>query len=295
VYERDAPDVPLIIDVYHDRAHVFEYEREHSRSIAQQAEWFDACQAVIGRVLGMPAKHVVMKRRHRQREGQQHTKYDSSGEAFLVEEAGLKFWVNLRDYTDTGLFLDHRLTRGMVRAEAKGKRFLNLFAYTGSFTVYAAAGGAASTTTVDLSNTYLDWAQANLEANGLWDARRHRLIRSDIREFLVEHPPAPRDGRGAYDLAVVDPPTFSNSKSTETDWDVQVDHVPLLTRTAGLMSPGGVIYFSNNFRRFKLDEPALTEAVPGLVIREITHRTIPPEYRNQKIHRCWRLVVPGAE
>lgn len=284
VYEKDSPDVPLVIDRYEQRAHVFEYEREHSRTVAQQADWEDRCQRVISEVLEIPVEHVYMKMRARQRGLSQHEKLDESGETFAVSEGGLRFLVNLRDYTDTGLFLDHRLTRGMVRERAGGKRFLNLFCYTGSFSVYAAAGGASSTTSVDLSNTYLDWTRRNLELNGFRSSaeRVHRTVRSDIRAFLAEHP------RGAhYDLAVVDPPTFSNSKSTEDDWDVQRDHAALLSGVIGLMAPGGVIYFSNNFRRFKLDEGALG----GVEIREISRKTIPPEYRNERIHRCWMIRV----
>lgn len=284
VYEKDSPDVPLVVDRYEDRAHVFEYEREHSRTVAQQADWEDRCHQVIADVLQIPHKHVYMKMRARQRGLTQHEKLDESGETFVVHEGGLKFLVNLRDYTDTGLFLDHRLTRAMVREQSAGKRLLNLFCYTGSFSVYAADGGAVATTSVDLSNTYLDWTRRNLELNNFRSTadRVHRTVRSDIREFLAQHP------RGAhYDLAVVDPPTFSNSKSTDDDWDVQRDHVDLLNGVIDLMEPGGLIYFSNNFRRFKLDEASLR----GVEIREITKKTIPPEYRNERIHRCWTLRV----
>jgi len=284
VYEKDSPDVPLVIDRYEDRVHVFEYEREHSRTVAQQADWEDRCRDVIAEVLAVKPEYVYMKMRARQRGLTQHEKLDESGETFAVQEGGLRFLVNLRDYTDTGLFLDHRLTRAMVREQAAGKRFLNLFCYTGSFSVYAAAGGASSTTSVDLSNTYLDWTRRNLELNDFRSTgqRLHRTVKADIREFLAAHP------RGAhYDLAVVDPPTFSNSKSTESDWDVQRDHVDLLNGVIALMSPGGVIYFSNNFRRFKLDEASLHH----VEVREITKKTIPPEYRNDRIHRCWTLRV----
>ena len=169
----------------------------------------------------------------------------------MAHEGGLQFEVNLSDYLDTGLFLDHRITRGMVRELAAGKRFLNLFAYTGAFTVYAAAGGAASTVSVDLSNTYLDWAQRNLALNGL-AGPQHQFVRDDALGFLQS-----RGRRAAFDLAVVDPPTFSNSKRLEDFWDVQRDHVELLNRLAELMSPGGIVFFSTNFRRFKLAEAEL--------------------------------------
>jgi 23S rRNA G2069 N7-methylase RlmK/C1962 C5-methylase RlmI len=189
--------------------------------------------------------------------------------------------VNLSDYLDTGLFLDHRQTRAMVQAEAKGKRFLNLFGYTGSFTVYAAGGGAASTTTVDRSNTYLDWARENLRLNG-FESGPHRFVRSDSIEFLDACARLPGV---QFDLAVVDPPTFSNSKDEE-DWDVQRHHAELLTRLLELTSTGGRIYFSTNYRRFKLDEEALVAAS----IREISKQTVPPDFRNKRIHRCWTLT-----
>lgn len=288
VYERDCPDVPLIVDIYEHRVHIAEYEREHSRTLAQQADWWDQVRRVVSEVLAVPIQHVYTKEKRRQRGLTQHEKQDESGESFLVSENGLKFEVNLRDYVDTGLFLDHRLTRTMVKDQAKGKRFLNLFCYTGSFTVYAAAGGAKSAVSVDLSNTYLEWAERNLRHNNLW-GQQHTLIRDDVMSFLERHI-KPRPGTG-YDLAVVDPPTFSNSKSTEADWEVAQTHPEMLRHLIPLMEPGGVIYFSTNYRRFKLAEETLKEL--GVSWREISKQTVPPEYRNERIHRCWRLVVGG--
>lgn len=282
VYERDVVDVPLIIDLYEGRAHVAEYEREHSRSAAQQADWWDLMRRTIAREADISPAMVFTKEKHRQRGLTQHEKQDESNRTFVVQEAGLRFEVNLSDYIDTGLFLDHRLTRAMVRDEARGKRLLNLFCYTGSFTVYAAAGGAAGTTSVDLSNTYLEWAQRNLALNKFWPGP-HRLVRSDVREFLSSHPPGAH-----YDLAVIDPPTFSNSKATKEDWEVAAQHAEVLELAAHLLSPGGVVYFSTNYRRFKLDEERVKAA--GFTTREISRQTVPPEYRNNRIHRCWRLV-----
>ncbi len=288
VYERDCPDVPLIVDIYEQRVHIAEYEREHSRTLAQQADWWDMVRRIAGEVLGVPIQHVYTKQKRRQRGLTQHEKQDESGESFFVTENGLKFEVNLRDYVDTGLFLDHRLTRKMVMDQAKEKRFLNLFCYTGSFTVYAAAGGAKSTVSVDLSNTYLEWAERNLKHNKLW-GQQHTLLRDDVMGFLERHI-KPRPGTG-YDLAIVDPPTFSNSKSTEADWEVAQTHPEMLRHLIPLMEPGGVIYFSTNYRRFKLAEETLAEL--GVSWREISKQTVPPEYRNERIHRCWRLVVGG--
>jgi 23S rRNA G2069 N7-methylase RlmK/C1962 C5-methylase RlmI len=167
----------------------------------------------------------------------------------------------------------------LVREEARGKRFLNLFAYTGAFTVYAADGGAISTTSVDSSNTYLAWARRNMELNG-HKGRQHRYVRDDVVHFLQEHRPGP-----SYDLAVVDPPTFSNSKTLEHDWDVQQDHVVLLDQVLALMAPDGLVFFSTNFRRFRLDEKSIRAAS----IEDISPKTIPPDFRNQKVHRCWKI------
>jgi 23S rRNA (guanine2445-N2)-methyltransferase / 23S rRNA (guanine2069-N7)-methyltransferase len=281
LYDRDVPEIPLIVDRYEECLHLAEYERPHDRSPAGHADWLDLMAKTAGETLGVPKANVFMKRRQRQRGTNQYERVSEQGKTFVVQEGGLKFRVNLSDYLDTGLFLDHRITRSLVRDAAAGKRFLNLFGYTGSFTVYAAAGGAASTTTVDLSNTYLQWAEDNLKLNAL-AGRQHRLVRDDAGSFLRFH----RAG-DTYDLAVVDPPTFSNSAKTDDIWDVQRDHANLLNRLIALMSPGGVIYFSSNSRRFKLDEGALAD----VTIREISRHTVPEDFRNRRIHRCWRLLV----
>lgn len=299
LYERDCPDVPVVIDRYEEHAHIFEHEREHGRTLAQHLDWLDEIAKRTAKVLEIPFEHVHVKSRPKQRGLSQHEKLDGRGTTLVAREGGLKFEVNLTDYADTGLFLDHRITRGMVRDAARGRRFLNLFCYTGSFTVYAAAGGAASTVSVDLSNTYMDWAIRNMRLNGLIEdgrdaAVRHRFVRADVQEFLMAEQGRLEDAGedGLYDLAVCDPPTFSNSKRTEEDWEVQKGHAEVLTRLVSLMSPGGVIYFSNNYRRFKLDEAALESVAPGIQIQDISARTIPEDFRNERIHRCWRMVVP---
>lgn len=281
LYDRDVPEIPLVVDRYEDYLHLGEYDRPHDRGPAEHADWLDLMARTAGEVLEVPRGNVFMKRRERQLGLSQYERFAEQGRTLVVHEGGLKFRVNLSDYLDTGLFLDHRQTRAMVRQAASGKRLLNLFGYTGSFTVYAASGGAAATTTVDLSNTYLQWAEDNLSLNHLAD-RRHRMVRDDALSFLKHHRPG-----AAYDLAVVDPPTFSNSKKTERVWDVQRDYLELLTRLVELMSAGGVIYFSTNFRRFKLDESAL----PRLSVREISRQTVPEDFRNRRIHRCWRMVL----
>jgi 23S rRNA (guanine2445-N2)-methyltransferase / 23S rRNA (guanine2069-N7)-methyltransferase len=291
LYDRDCPDVPVVIDRYEDHAHIFELEREHSRTVAQHAEWKDEISKRTAAILEIPLANVHMKDRPKQRGLSQHERQDDAGIIIPVREAGLRFEVNLTDYTDTGLFLDHRNTRAMVRDIAQGERVLNLFCYTGSFSVYAAAGGAETTTSVDLSNTYLDWTARNFALNnirgvGAQSNAAHRLVRADTMDFLAQHP---QDPEGVYDLAIVDPPTFSNSKMTEADWEVQSRHIELLALLTPLMSRGGTIFFSNNFRTFKLDEEGV--AALGLQSIEISRRTVPEDYRNERIHRCWKMTV----
>jgi 23S rRNA (guanine2445-N2)-methyltransferase / 23S rRNA (guanine2069-N7)-methyltransferase len=291
LYDRDCPDVPVVIDRYEDHAHIFELEREHSRTVAQHAEWKDEVTQRTAAVLEIPLANVHLKDRPKQRGLSQHERQGDAGVVIPVREQGLRFEVNLTDYTDTGLFLDHRNTRAMVRDIAKGERVLNLFCYTGSFSVYAAAGGAETTTSVDLSNTYLDWTARNFALNniqgvGSHASAQHRLVRADAMEFLARHE---QDPEGLYDIAIVDPPTFSNSKMTEADWEVQSRHVELLSLLVPLMSRGGTIFFSNNFRTFKLDEEGV--AILGLQAIEISHRTVPEDFRNERIHRCWKMTV----
>ena len=281
LYERDIPEVPLVVDRYAERLHISEYERPHNHTPGEHADWLDLMARTAGEALSVPWEHVFIKHRAPQRGTQQHERQGDAGHVFEVSEGGLRFLINLSDYIDTGLFIDHRITRAMVRDEAKGKRFINLFGYTGTFSVYAAAGGAAGTTTVDLSGTYLDWAQRNMELNGFSGAV-HRYIRDNVMAFLEHHPKG-----AAYDLAVVDPPTFTNSKRMEESWDIQRGHVALLNRMLELMSPGGVIYFSTNFRRFKFDAEAI---VGSSAIREISGQTVPADFRNRRIHRAWRIV-----
>ena len=280
LYDRDIPDTPLCVDRYGDCLHIAEYERPHERTSAEHTDWLDLMAKTASQVLEVPRERVFLKRRERQRGDDQYERFASRAKTFIVKEGGLRFRVNLSDYLDTGLFLDHRVTRDMVRKEAEGKRFLNLFCYTGSFTAYAAQGGAATTTSIDLSSTYLRWTRDNLRLNEIPDAP-HELIKADASEFMRRLPREP-----LFDLAMVDPPTFSNSKSTETDWDVGRRHVELLNEVLLRLSPGGVLYFSTNFRRFKLDESALLASQ----IREISNRTVPEDFRNKRIHRCWRMV-----
>jgi len=240
-------------------------------------------QQTASDTLDVKRGQVFFKSRQRQRGIKQHEQVADRRHELTVGEGGLKFIVNLSDYIDTGLFLDHRITRDMVRDAANGTRFLNLFGYTGSFSVYAASGGALHTTTVDLSRSNLDWAARNMSLND-FRGGQHLFLRNEARQFLQELPPSQK-----YDLAVVDPPTFSNSKRSAEDWDVQRDHVALLNAVLQHLNPAGLIFFSSNFRRFKLD----AENIAASRIHEISKQTVPEDFRNRRIHRCWRILKDG--
>jgi 23S rRNA (cytosine1962-C5)-methyltransferase len=211
---------------------------------------------------------------------EQYEKLNVQQEFFTVEENGLKFLVNLTDYLDTGLFLDHRVTREMVRRESTGKRFLNLFCYTGSFSVYAAAGGAASVTSVDLSKTYLKWAEDNMVINRFKDKEKYQFIHADVKQYLKTLSP------GSFDLLVMDPPTFSNSKRMKDFLDIQRDHVELLNDALAATTAGGVIYFSTNFTRFILD----TENIEAAEIKDITRATTAFDFEGKLKRWCYRIT-----
>jgi 23S rRNA (guanine2445-N2)-methyltransferase / 23S rRNA (guanine2069-N7)-methyltransferase len=277
VYDADLPEYAAAIDLYADHLHIQEYLAPATVDENLARTRLREVVRVAGEVLGVPRENIALKTRRRGKGGEKYGRMDERGEFIEVGEGGLHFLVNLNDYLDTGLFLDHRPLRARVRELSRGKRFLNLFAYTGSVSVYAAHGGASETTTVDLSQTYLDWAARNLSLNG-FDQPEHKLVWADAMDFLQTR-------SAMYDLIFVDPPTFSNSKRAE-DFDVQRDHARMLTLCGDRLFPGGLILFSNNFRRFKLDEEALAQ----FSIREISASTIPFDFeRNQRIHRAWEL------
>jgi 23S rRNA (guanine2445-N2)-methyltransferase / 23S rRNA (guanine2069-N7)-methyltransferase len=294
VYDADMPEYAFAIDLYGRGArHVYVQEYAPPKSVDQESarERRREALAVLPDVLAVPIAHVHSRVRKPQKGSEQYEKRDTRAERHAVQEGGLKFWVNFRDYLDTGLFLDHRIVRGLLREWAKGADFLNLFCYTGSATVYAAAGEARSTTSVDLSNTYLDWARENLLLNGFGDPSfgdtGHELYRADCLQWLEE-----QEARGPrFDLIFVDPPTFSNSKRMEGVLDVQRDHVGMIRRSMKLLRPAGRLVFSTNYTRFKLD----TEALADLSIEDISARTIPKDFeRNARIHRCFLLGFLGA-
>jgi 23S rRNA (guanine2445-N2)-methyltransferase / 23S rRNA (guanine2069-N7)-methyltransferase len=279
VYDADMPEYSMAIDLYHDWVHVQEYAAP--KSIDPQkasARMFDAL-AAIPQALNIDKSRVVVKRRERQSGTKQYERQAAQGKFVEVNEGGVKLLVNLTDYLDTGLFLDHRPMRMRIQKEAAGKRFLNLYCYTATASVHAAKGGARSTTSVDLSKTYLDWARRNLSLNGFSD--KNRLEQSDVMVWLEAC-------REEYDLIFIDPPTFSNSKRMEGIFDVQRDQVQLIDLAMARLAPGGVLYFSNNFRKFEL-EPNLSERY---AIEEITAQTIDADFaRNAKIHRAWKITA----
>ncbi len=282
LYDADMPEYALALDLYQDWAHVQEYAPPGTVDPARAASRICEALHVIPQVLGIPPENVALKVRRRQKGGSQYGRQGIRSEFHTVGEGGLRFLVNLADYLDTGLFLDHRLTRAMVRDLSKGRRFLNLFSYTGAASVYAAAGGAAGTVSVDMSRVYLEWGRRNMALNGFAGGPAHRFLQADCLRWL-ESPPGER-----YDLIFLDPPTFSTSKRMGArTLDVQRDHVRLIRAAAHLLAPGGLLLFSNNFRQFRMDR----EALPGLLVEDISASTIPHDFaRNPRIHTCWRIT-----
>ncbi len=282
VYDADMPEYAFAIDLYgRESRHVYVQEYAAPKSVDQESarERRREALAVLPEVLNVPLPRVHTRVRKPQKGADQYEKRESAAERHAVQEGGLKFWVNFRDYLDTGLFLDHRIVRGMLRTWAKDADFLNLFCYTGSATVYAAAGGARSTVGVDLSNTYLDWAHENLLLNG-FRGDNHALYRADCLAWLEEHESA--DAR--FDLIFLDPPTFSNSKRMEGILDVQRDHVGMIRRSLKLMRPAGRLVFSTNYTRFKLDAAGLGD----LAIEDVSAATVPKDFeRHARIHKCF--------
>jgi ribosomal RNA large subunit methyltransferase L len=282
LYDADLPEYNLAVDRYADHIVVQEYAapKNIDENKARQ-RLLDAVNATL-QVTGIETNKLILKVRQKQKGTNQYEKLANKGEYFYVNEYGAKLWVNLTDYLDTGLFLDHRLTRKMLGEMAQGKDFLNLFAYTGSATVHAALGKAKSTTTVDMSNTYLNWAEQNLLLNDI-EGKQHKLIQADCLQWLEK---CDRQ----FDLIFVDPPTFSNSKRMEDSWDVQRDHIKLMTNLKRILRPNGTIVFSNNKRGFKMDFAKLEEL--GLSAVEISHKTLPLDFeRNKQIHNCWLVTL----
>ena len=281
VFDWDMPEYPLCIDNYEGRIHVSEYKTRHSLDEQAYDKWMESCIQDILFFFNIQAKDLYLKVRERHKGNSQYEKVDHQEHFFEVQEQGLKFKINLTDYLDTGLFLDHRVLRRRVRSEANGKHILNLFAYTGSFSVYACAGGAFTTTTVDLSNTYLNWAKENFKLNG-FSIAKHQFIKADAKEWVKQSPTK------LYDIVILDPPTMSRSKMAKTKFDIQVDHPELINNVLKHIIPGGVLYFSNNYRDFKLNRDLLHSTT----IEDISLESIPSDFRNKKIHYCWKIIKP---
>jgi len=287
LYDRDLATVPWAVDRYADALHITIYppaEGEPESAAAAGGKEREArLLLAAGSALGAEPERIFVKRKGKRARGVQHEVVARERHTRIVVENGLRFLVNLSDYVDTGLFLDQRLARQRVREDARGKRFLNLFCYTASFTIAAAAGGAAETVSVDTSQVYLDWAKENLRLNRL-DGGAHRLVRMDVMKFLREHAPGV-----AYDLAFVDPPTTSIQHG-EPVWDIQRDHAELLALLRPLITDGGTVLFSTNFRAFRLERE-----LAGWTVEETTPASIPADFRDRKVHRAFRLTAVGEK
>jgi len=302
VYDADLPEYAAAVDIYQGEAYrsqitplayipvgeqtwviVQEYEPPKTIDQHKADQRLAGLLAEIPHVLGVKSEQVFLKIRRKQRSTDQYEKHGDQGRFHSIEEGGCKLLVNFEDYLDTGLFLDHRPIRMLIQRQAKDKRFLNLFAYTGTATAHAAVGGAKSTTTVDMSNTYINWAKNNMALNKS-TGEQHEFIQADCVEWLENE--AKQAEIRQYDLIFLDPPTFSNSKRMDDVFDIQNDHVKLIKNAVSLLAPDGILYFSTNFRRFKMDTPALS----GLTLEDITATTIPEDFsRNPRIHYCWRI------
>lgn len=280
LYDHDLPEFPFCIEWYEENVYVAEYKRRHGMTEDAHDAWISDCIETICQVLQVAKEKIFLKLRQRKpgRLGQ-YQKFDKVQHEFEVNESGLKFIVNLSDYLDTGLFLDHRVTRQLVQAKAGGMRVLNLFAYTGSFSVYAAAGGASSVTTVDLSKTYLDWAARNMALNEYADPEKYLFLQADVMQYL------PTLASGTFDIIILDPPTFSNSKRMKDFLDVQRDHVFLINECLRLLDKGGEIFFSTNYQKFSLDQAAITPSS----IRDLTRMTTPFDFEGRLKRVCYQI------
>lgn len=280
VYDHDLPEFPFCIELYGDKLYVAEYKRYHGMTESAHDEWMEQSLAVMSEVLSVGKDNIFLKLRQRKpgRLGQ-YQKYDEVQHEFIVEENGLKFIVNLTDYLDTGLFLDHRITRQMVKEKSAGKKVLNLFAYTGSFSVYAAAGGASEVVTVDLSKTYLNWAEKNVNLNHFTSGTKQVFIHADVLQYLKTIP------AGYFDIIVLDPPTFSNSKRMDDFLDIQRDHTALINDCMSALQEGGSLYFSTNSRKFILEE----EKIKAALIKDITKATTAFDFEGKLFRYCYLI------
>ncbi|MBN2479085.1 MAG: class I SAM-dependent methyltransferase [Parachlamydiales bacterium] len=281
IYDRDIKEYPLAIDFYANRFCVqfFSYDRECDEPSLELQEEID--QALCS-IFGTSTDHIYWRTRVRRKKTQQYEKMDEQEDFFSVHEYGAKFKVNLNDYLDTGLFLDHRETRRLVASISKGKRVLNLFAYTCSFSVLAALSGASYTKSVDLSNTYTKWGRDNFILNSL-PSKNNEIVRADCLKFLDDEIYLDKK---FFDIIIIDPPTISRSKKMDQMFDIQIEHASFIKKSLKLLTKDGIIFFSTNSRKFKLDESLLNICS----VNEITDKTIPSDFHNKKIHRCWKIT-----
>ncbi len=280
LYDHDLPEFPFSIEFYEDKLYIAEYLRRHGMEDDAHDAWMEGCMAIITEITGVPTENMFIKMRKRMsHKEEQYEKLAEEKQYFTVLENNLKFLINLHDYLDTGLFLDHRLTREKVKQLAENKRVLNLFCYTGSFSVYAAAGKAASVTSVDLSKTYLGWAEDNFAINLLKDKKKYQFIHADVKQYLKTLQP------NSFDLVVMDPPTFSNSKRMKDILDIQRDHAELINDVLYALTPGGKLFFSTNFTKFIIEK----EKINSTQIRDITKATTPFDFEGKLKRWCFEI------
>jgi 23S rRNA (cytosine1962-C5)-methyltransferase len=280
LYDHDLPEFPFSIEFYEDKLYIAEYLRRHGMEDETHDAWMQDCMTIITDITGVPTENMFIKMRKRMsHKEEQYEKLAEEKQYFTVLENNLKFLINLHDYLDTGLFLDHRLTREKVKQLAENKRVLNLFCYTGSFSVYAAAGKAASVTSVDLSKTYLGWAEDNFAINLLQDKKKFSFIHADVKQYLKTLQP------NSFDLVVMDPPTFSNSKRMKDILDIQRDHAELINDVLYALTPGGKLFFSTNFTKFIMEK----EKINSTQIRDITKATTPFDFEGKLKRWCFEI------
>lgn len=282
LYDHDLPEFPICIELYEDYIYIAEYNRRHGLSEEAHEAWLNDCKKFISNLTLIPLDKMYLRVRKRMshREGQyEKEEHVVDSKTIIVQEEGLKFIVNLTDYLDTGLFLDHRITRKMFSESCKDKQVLNLFSYTSSFSVYAAKAGATKITSVDLSKTYLKWSEDNFALNHLEDKNNYHFIHADVKQYLKTLPV------NSFDLVIMDPPTFSNSKRMKDILDIQRDHVTLINDVLKAIKPGGLLYFSTNYAPFILD----TENIKSKSIKNITKATTPFDFEGRLKRACFKI------
>jgi 23S rRNA (cytosine1962-C5)-methyltransferase len=283
LYDHDLPEYPICVEIYEDYIYIAEYNRRHALTDDEHAIWLADTKTIIATITGIAIDNMYLRVRKRMDHKEEQYEKDEAVPAskiITVQESGLKFLVNLTDYLDSGLFLDHRLTRQMVQAEAKDTEFLNLFSYTSSFSMYAAAAGAKTVTSVDLSKTYLSWSEENFALNKLKNLVAYQFVHADVKQYLKTLP------SNKYDLVVMDPPTFSNSKRMKSVLDIQLDHVELINDVLRAMKPGGILYFSTNYSKFVLS----TEKIHSQQIKDITKATTPFDFEGRLKRWCYKII-----